>query len=151
MTVRSPHEKASLHYGRTGRIDAAAGLGRLRLAGSPDYSGVVYSAKKAPSTATAPSTKAKPAKAPATATPDAASANAGIDADCRTKAPGMFNSVHEYTCAFQLIRAFSMPLADDAKRAEFEKAVRAERLVEHRIPEDGRASLKPTASGTPSP
>ena len=46
----------------------------------------------------------------------------GIDADCRTKAPGAgFNSVHEYTCAFQFFRAFSMPLADDAKRADFEK------------------------------
>jgi C-terminal processing protease CtpA/Prc len=46
----------------------------------------------------------------------------GIDADCRTKAPGAgFNSVHEYNCAFQFFRAYSMPLADAAKRADFEK------------------------------
>ncbi len=46
----------------------------------------------------------------------------GIDADCRTKAPGAgFNSIHEYTCAFQFFRAYSMPLADSAKRADFEK------------------------------
>ncbi|HEY9730382.1 MAG TPA: S41 family peptidase [Drouetiella sp.] len=80
---------------------------------SPDY---VLTAKKAPPAAQ-PS-KAKPA-APAAS---AQSGNGiGIDNDCRAKAPGIFNSVHEYTCAFQIIRAFSMPLADAAKRAEFER------------------------------
>ncbi len=89
------------------------------FANTPDSSDFVYAAKKAPTTVTAP--KVKPQKAP-TATPAATNpSNAGIDNDCRTKAPGGFNSLHEYTCAFQLIRAFSMPLADDAKRAEFER------------------------------
>ncbi len=84
-------------------------------AASPAPTDYVYVARKAQTVAT----PAKPKAAPATqaAKPN----NAGIDNDCRTKAPGIFNSVHEYTCAFQLIRAFSMPLADDAKRAEFEK------------------------------
>ena len=80
---------------------------------SPD---VVY-AKKAQPAAVSPATK--PVTKPVTAsnTPPG-----GIDADCRTKAPGAgFNSVHEYTCAFQLFRAYSMPLADSAKRADFEK------------------------------
>ncbi|CAN5291514.1 hypothetical protein BH10CYA1_BH10CYA1_28380 [soil metagenome] len=85
---------------------------------SPVSSDFVYLAKKAAPTSTAPATQVKPQQAP-TITPN--TNNAGIDNDCRTKAPGGFNSVHEYTCAFQLIRAFSMPLADDAKRAEFEK------------------------------
>jgi C-terminal processing protease CtpA/Prc len=43
-----------------------------------------------------------------------------IDPTCRTKAPGGFNSVHEYTCAYQIIRAFSVTLGDPAKRAEFD-------------------------------
>lgn len=81
---------------------------------SPD-STVFVAAKSAPK-----STKA-PAKTAPTASVSAPTSNAGIDNDCRTKAPGIFNSVHEYTCAFQLFRAFSMPLADSAKRAEFER------------------------------
>lgn len=84
---------------------------------SPVSSDYVYSAKKAPAASTAP--KVTP-PAIVTATP-APTNNAGIDNDCRTKAPGIFDSVHEYKCAFQLIRAFSMPLADEAKRAEFER------------------------------
>lgn len=87
------------------------------FASPPVSSDFVYVAKKAPAT---PATS-KPAKAAPAPTVAAKANSAGIDNDCRSKAPGIFNSVHEYTCAFQLIRAFSMPLADDAKRAEFEK------------------------------
>lgn len=85
---------------------------------SPVSADIVYSAKKAPSTAAPKTTAPKATAQAADATP---ANNAGIDNTCRTKAPGIFDSVHEYTCAFQLIRAFSMPLADDAKRAEFER------------------------------
>jgi C-terminal processing protease CtpA/Prc len=83
-------------------------------AASPAPSGFVYATKNA----RAPTTPAPKAVKPAAV---AKTSSTGIDNDCRTKAPGGFNSVHEYTCAFQLIRAYSMPLADDAKRAEFEK------------------------------
>ena len=42
--------------------------------------------------------------------------------DCRTKDPGTgFNSLHQYTCAYELFHDLSMPLGDPAKRAEFEK------------------------------
>ncbi len=83
-------------------------------AASPASTDFVYAAaKKAHTTPTKPAAIKAVVAAPTN--------NAGIDNDCRTKAPGGFNSVHEYTCAFQIFRAFSMPLADDAKRAEFEK------------------------------
>jgi C-terminal processing protease CtpA/Prc len=81
-------------------------------AASPATTDFVYASKKGP-------TAAKP---PAPATPIKAKDSEGIDADCHTKAPGAaFNSVHEYTCAFQYFRAYSMPLADATKRADFEK------------------------------
>ena len=66
----------------------------------------------------------KPVKAKQAKTPAAfvMSEQTPVEASCRAKAPGTdFNSVHEYTCAYQLFRAFSMVLADPAKRAEFDK------------------------------
>lgn len=69
-----------------------------------------------------------------------------IDPSCRRKAPGEFNPMHEYTCAYQLFRAFSMPLADAAKRAEFDalwapdKVKDAPELKSDGVSEDDRKS-----------
>lgn len=61
-----------------------------------------------------------PRPRPASASPFQMTEQMPADPACRAKAPGSFNSLHEYTCAYQFFRAFSMPLADPAKRAEFD-------------------------------